>query len=586
MTDPVLNPAEQAANRALERMYACIDNEKDFLLEAGAGAGKTYSLVHALQHLIKKRGSVLLRQHQQVACISYTNVASDEIASRIDRHPAIHSSTIHSFCWAIIKGFQPYLREKLSTIDYWTEKLAESGETVGQRKINYDEFGHPGIRETHISLRHDDILIFFVKLMEYKKFRALLVGRFPILLIDEYQDTNKELTQALKRHFLDTGEGPLLGFFGDHWQKIYRDTCGKIASDSLEVIGKESNFRSVKAVVDVLNKMRPELPQNLKDPNAEGIAVVYHTNGWVGQRRTGAHWSDDLPANVAHQYLTTLRRQLASEGWDFAPDKTKILMLTHNLLAAEQGYINLANVFPYNDTFIKKEDPHIKFFVEALEPACIAYENKHFGEMFKVLQSRTPAIHIYSDKINWRRDMDNLLTLRANNKIGAVLDLLLETDRPRLPESVQKKEQQLRQVQQQGASPEAEIPESIERLRQLREVDYQEVIALSSFVNEQTPFSTKHGVKGAEFENVLVVLGRGWNQYNFNQFLEWAGDRAAIPEDKLDAFERNRNLFYVTCSRPKKRLALLFTQKLSNQALATLSNWFGTSAVKPMRIDI
>ena len=29
--------------------------------------------------------------------------------------------------------------------------------------------------------------------------------------------------------------------------------------------------------------------------------------------------------------------------------------------------------------------------------------------------------------------------------------------------------------------------------------------------------STQHGVKGAEFENVLVIIGRGWNQYNFGR---------------------------------------------------------------------
>lgn len=69
-------------------------------------------------------------------------------------------------------------------------------------------------------------------------------------------------------------------------------------------------------------------------------------------------------------------------------------------------------------------------------------------------------------------------------------------------------------------------------------------------------------MKGAEFENVLVVCGRGWNQYNWNQMLEWSN--TAVPDEKIDTFERNRNLFYVACSRPKKRLAILFTQQLSS----------------------
>ncbi|MBF0344187.1 MAG: hypothetical protein HQL06_08145 [Nitrospirae bacterium] len=108
------------------------------------------------------------------------------------------------------------------------------------------------------------------------------------------------------------------------------------------------------------------------------------------------------------------------------------------------------------------------------------------------------------------------------------------------------------------------------------------MVVLTQFIDENTPFSTKHGVKGAEFENVLVVFGRGWSQYNFNQFLEWAGQSSS---DKQSTDERNRNLFYVVCSRPKKRLALLFTQELSNQAINTLKMWFGPETIRGMPND-
>jgi DNA helicase-2/ATP-dependent DNA helicase PcrA len=42
----------------------------------------------------------------------------------------------------------------------------------------------------------------------------------------------------------------------------------------------------------------------------------------------------------------------------------------------------------------------------------------------------------------------------------------------------------------------------------------------------------------------------------------------------LHAYERYRNLFYVVCSRPKARLALLFSHLLSDLALGTLQKWF------------
>ena len=43
-TTTTTNPAEKAAQRALETVYECISECRSFRLEAGAGAGKTYSL--------------------------------------------------------------------------------------------------------------------------------------------------------------------------------------------------------------------------------------------------------------------------------------------------------------------------------------------------------------------------------------------------------------------------------------------------------------------------------------------------------------------------------------------------------------
>ncbi len=570
-TDTALNPAERASETALAKIRECLAEGKSFLLEAGAGAGKTYSLIETLKHLIKERGNELVNNHQQIACITYTNVAADEITSRTDSHPAIRSSTIHHFCWSLIQDFQPYLREKLPEIDRWPEKIEEAG-GISNQEVVYD-LGYRKIDDKEITLHHDDVLSLMAMLLNEPKFQSLFAKRYPILFIDEYQDTETVLAETLKACFLDTGTGPLIGFFGDHWQKIYGSGCGKIEHQNLAVIGKEANFRSVPVIVNSLNNMRPALPQQVRDPDAQGAIRIFHTNSWVGTRRTGNHWSGDLPPEEAHDYLESLKVRLEGEGWKFSPDKTKILMLTHNVLAEEQGYRNLSGVFRYNDSFIKKEDRHIAFMVDMLEPVCIAYANRRYGEMFSLLGRRTPLMSSLQDKEEWTRDMDALLALRENGTIGEVIDHLLRTKRPRLSEGIENKARKLQEWLQQDA----EESRSLSELNELRDIAYSEVIALSNFLNNSTPFNTKHGVKGAEFENVLVVCGRGWNQYNFNQFLEWAG--GDIPANKDASFERNRNLFYVACSRPRKRLCLLFTQELSDSALQTLSNWFGNEAV-------
>ncbi len=573
-----MNPAELAAKKAQIAIYECIDQRKSFLLEAGAGAGKTEALVRALGYLIEKQGPLLIRQHQKIACITYTNTANDEIMSRTDGHPAIISSTIHSFCWSLIKNFQPYLQKVLPELPKWQERLDEAGGIQG-REIDYER-GYPSAKkdEPKVSLHHNDVLTLTVKLMEQVKFRRLLVARYPILFIDEYQDTDKNFISALKYYFLDKKEESLvIGLFGDDWQKIYDEGCGSIERNNLEVIQQKANFRSARPVVEMLNNIRYELPQDVSDPNSIGSVAVYHTNKWIGQRLTHT-WKDDLPSEVAHQYLNTLRMKLVQDGWDFSPNVTKILMLTHNVLAKEQGYSTIVDVFDGNsDQFIRKNNVYIKFMCEVLEPVCIAYENKKFGEMFAILGGRTSAINSHADKISWTKDMTNLLELRSTKKIGDVLEHIKKTQHLRLPEAIELKEQKIAQQLQ-----DLELSEqsSFDLIGKLKEIPYQEIIKMTRYIEEKTPFSTKHGVKGEEFENVLVVFGRGWTKYDFNKFLEWAGSN--YPLDQQDTFERNRNLFYVTCSRAKTRLALLFTQKLSDQAIATLSKWVGNANIYPM----
>lgn len=565
------NPAEVAAQRALDEVFRCIRARISFRLEAGAGAGKTYSLVKALQLIIEEDGAQLLRRHQRVACITYTNVATDEVTKRTDGHPAVHASTIHSFCWELCKSFQAMLRSEVMNIPPLADKINEVGE-IGARRIGYD-LGHRRVTDTEILLHHDDVLKLMVALMENSKFRRILTARFPVLFIDEYQDTDSDFAKSLIRNFVETGDGPLIGLFGDSWQKIYRTGAGLIDHANLRLIGKEANFRSVPDVVDVLNRIRPELPQQVSDPRAVGSAKVFHSNEFTGQRQSGGHWGGDLPADEAHRYLSGLRENLTTAGWDFSPQKTKILMLTHNVLAAEQHYSRILGVFEYNDSLLKKEDPHIAFLADTVEPACAAFSAGKFGEMFSVIGRKAGNLSNLAEKREWTTDMQRLVDLRANGTIGDIIDLLKETRKPRLPDAVLRTERRLAEATRE----EIDASRTLLQIEKLRPLPYSELIALAAFINDHTPFSTKHGVKGAEFESVLVVLGRGWNQYNWTQFLEWFPNR--YPGNKEDSYIRNRNLFYVACSRPKKNLVLLFTQELTRGALGTLEGWFGAENI-------
>ncbi len=566
------NPAEGAAIAAWQTLKDCLDDGSSFVFEAGAGAGKTYSLIAALRYILKDRRRELQRMHQQVACVTYTNVARDMIIAQTDGDPAIYCDTTHAFAWMLVSPFQKRLRELVRTLPSWADRVEEL-DAANITAVGY-ALGRRSIEDGTANLHHDDIFPVFIELMQSLKFRNAVASRFPLILVDEYQDTNAKLVECLKDLFIGKPHAPQFGFIGDHWQKIYGDGCGSITHDALKRIDKKANFRSAKPIVDSLNLIRPELAQAVKDPAAPGEVHVFHTNGWGGKRLTANHWQGDLPAAEAARALTNVRAELEGVGWDFAGD-TKVLMLTHRALATEMGYGSMRTVFAFNDSFTRKTNEAIAYFHEHLEPAARAYLAKRFGKMFEAIDAERPVMNGPADKARWADAMRRLCKLRDTGTVGDVIEHLSSTGLPILSDAVVRQERALADALA-GGEP---LTGRVKELHALHAVSYQEIIALCEYLDGHSPFETKHGVKGDQFENVLVVFGRGWNEYDFNLYLKMAGNLSLIGA-RTAAYERYRNLFYVAVSRPKRRLALVFTHLLEPDAMETLSGWFAGHPIR------
>src|SRR5690606_17538794 len=271
---------------------------------------------------------MLVRTGKKVACITYTEVARNEIAQEIEDHPAILVDTIHGFCWGFIRQFQKVIRDLVSEIDDKKEKI-ELGGGIGSQLVEYD-LGFFSVDEKRITLNHDDIPELMAMLLAKEKFQMLFSEQFPVIFIDEYQDTNRKFMDAITEFFLKPKTAHIIGLFGDHWQTIYSSEY-ELAEYPIEEIAKGSNFRSVPAIVNVLNTLRPELPQVVSLPEAKGEARFFHTNSYNGPRTNTAHSKEDLPSDIARSCREELMARLRVEGWDLK--KTKVLMLSHNVLA-------------------------------------------------------------------------------------------------------------------------------------------------------------------------------------------------------------------------------------------------------------
>lgn len=109
----------------------------------------------------------------------------------------------------------------------------------------------------------------------------------------------------------------------------------------------------------------------------------------------------------------------------------------------------------------------------------------------------------------------------------------------------------------------------------MMEAPYSEVQNLYKYLEGMTPFSTQHKTKGAEYDNVLVILDNGkWNNYNFERLFTAKDD-----ELQDSVVRRTRKIFYVCCTRTKENLAVFYHQP-TEEVVAKANEWFGTDAVR------
>ena len=94
-----------------ESLYKLVKSHTSFRFNAGAGAGKTYALVEVLKFLLSNNLDTLNKRNQNVYCVTYTNVAVNEIKNRLGNSDTVIVSTIHEMLWRVIKQHQVELVE-------------------------------------------------------------------------------------------------------------------------------------------------------------------------------------------------------------------------------------------------------------------------------------------------------------------------------------------------------------------------------------------------------------------------------------------------------------------------------------------
>lgn len=278
-----------------------------YLVVAGAGTGKTRTLIYRLAYLVE---TGVAPEH--IVLLTFTRRSANEMLNRASglldgRCKRVRGGTFHAFCFTLLKKYASKLgypdnftlmdsSDAADVIDVVrsTSSIKTNGKrfprkgtlqsifsAVRNRGVSIDsilESGYPQFvdfskdieklfgdytryKKHHGLMDYDDLLILTLQLFKQDptvlKHESLLCRH---VLVDEYQDTNA--AQALIVKALSSGHGNVM-VVGDDAQSIYRFRGADFANilefpnqfEGAQILKLEHNYRSSQKILNLANSL-------------------------------------------------------------------------------------------------------------------------------------------------------------------------------------------------------------------------------------------------------------------------------------------------------------------------------------------
>ncbi|MGS0825103.1 UvrD-helicase domain-containing protein [Shewanella sp. 0m-8] len=316
---------DQPIKSPLDKIKTCILERQSFVLQGGAGSGKTETLKRSIQYCSEELPDY------KIVCITHTNKAVAEIIDRVGTDYEV--STIHSFLNTLVKPYKRNLltvlpelfcipnfkridlesyknnvkeQNKKEHVRYkeFHELLAkrrfivlseETEKVIGKPKYDKDPETYNAklnaeIDEINTAIRnslgkrnHRDVkynetpsdsfknatfghsgLLKITSLLfsNYPKLGRIVRDKYDCIFIDEYQDTNEDIIRSLIYNTPDE-RSITIGLFGDSEQAIYEEGIG-----------------SAKAIIDDGQLKLIEKEDNFRcSPQVINISNMFRTDG-------------------------------------------------------------------------------------------------------------------------------------------------------------------------------------------------------------------------------------------------------------------------------------------------------------------
>lgn len=574
--------------------YLDLKNPTSFFLFAGAGSGKTGSLVRALKNLQQSTVGKNFRLYgKRIGVITYTNAACDEIKQRTDFNTLIEVSTIHSFMWLLIRGLNTDIREWVRNrlnldINELTEQVRKGrsgtkiaadreksleskrkrlAELDGIKRFIYNPNGDNRERD---SLNHSEVIAIGAEFLKTKPLmQSLLVGKFPILLIDESQDTNRLLMDALfavqEKHKAQFR----LGLFGDTMQRIYGDgklDLGINLPPDWKTPEMKMNHRCPRRIVQLINRIRSAVDKHQqvpRDDKPEGFVRLFLIKSEAKDKQA-------VECDVAK------RMAAITKDLEWNRDNYKSLILEHHMAARRLGFFELFEPLYQLETartaLLDGSLSGLQFFARLILPLVNAERAGNTFAATAIVRKDSPLLNSALLKTLLSGQLQQLKKVRK--AVKALMALFPAGEDPSLisvlqcvhlnglftvPESLS-----LIATQESADAQEEDVDQTREAWRKALKTPFSQIEKYIDYVDQKAPFDTHQGVKGREFPRVMVVMddteARGF-LFSYDKLF---GIKAKSETDlkneqdgKETGIDRTRRLFYVTCSRAIESLALV-----------------------------
>ena len=301
-----------------------LETEGPIMALAGPGSGKTRSLVHRIENLIKNKKI----ESYKILAITFTNKAAKEMKSRVEdslgEYYPLNIYTFHSFCVRLLRkelnsNFNIYddsdskavlkkiLKDQeldpkeypVNSIYSYICELKNEGYYIGKKELSKKENSLKKDFDYDFYLTYEeelkksnavdfnDLIVKTLQLLtENTKIQEYWETKFQYIMVDEYQDTNRAQYELLKILRIKNKN---LFIIGDEDQSIYSWRGADIQNildfekdfPDYKLIKLEENYRSTKNILNAANNI---IENNiyrkgkiLKTQNDQGTKIFLNT---------------------------------------------------------------------------------------------------------------------------------------------------------------------------------------------------------------------------------------------------------------------------------------------------------------------